>query len=106
MFDLHFVRPGSPEWNYAWAQLARDPLNRGLPEPAVAYNEQFGEDWQYMGTVPTESGFTHQFRHRQHPTTKRREYRSYATTADAALDFAPAEELRNSESAKRSGDAV
>ncbi len=68
---LDFLNPGSPAWNAAWAALAADPINAGLEKPTEAYNPEFMEAWQYMGSV----GNMAEFRHRCHPVTGQREYR-------------------------------
>ena len=67
---LRFVEPGTREWVAMWDALAKDPLNRGLPDPRAARNREFGESWQYMGTEAR----GHCFRHRAHPKTGNREY--------------------------------
>lgn len=69
-FIGEYLSPGTPEWTAAWAELARDPVNAGQPEPRVCLNE--GEVWQYMG--PEDDG-RQCFRHRCHPATGQREYR-------------------------------
>jgi len=55
-----------------------------LPGGAEALNQDYGEVWQYMGTVLIESGpragrWEHQFRHRAHPWDGRRHYKGFLT---------------------------
>lgn len=54
----------SPEWVRVWGLLARHTLGQG-----DTYCQDTGERWQYMGTW---DGW-HEFRHRHHPKTGRRE---------------------------------
>lgn len=55
----------SPEWNAAWSTFD-DPIQ-----------ENEGETWEYMGTEHhQETGWVHVFRHRCHPMTSDRHYRS------------------------------
>ena len=70
------------EWDSMWRALAVKPLNFGLQDPTTAWPatqtrrassaEELvsGEIWQYMDTA---NGW-HEFRHRCHPVTQRREY--------------------------------
>ena len=60
-----FMKPGTPEWNRAWREIAHLPVNRGLANPSAARDPLTGETWQYMGTT---DGW-HEFRHRRHPNT-------------------------------------
>ena len=48
---------------------------RAFSDPS-SYDTETGEVWQYMGTVKKTDRevWVHQFRHRHHPQTKRREY--------------------------------
>ncbi len=48
-------------------------INRGLWQPAVAQCPWTGETWQYMGSIDAPSTVTHEFRHRCHPNTGKRE---------------------------------
>jgi hypothetical protein len=68
--EIHPLTRGTPEWDAAWAELARDPWNAALPDPTVAHDVETGERWQYMG--PGDGG--HVFRHRCHPRTGARIY--------------------------------
>jgi len=65
-----FIEPSDPRWDPMWQDLGDNPINAGLSNPRKAFNCMSGECWQYMGTI---NGM-HQFRHRCHPSTKRREY--------------------------------
>ena len=53
---------------------------KGLPGGIEAFNAEFGESWQYMGTILYKGVFYHQFRHRMHPSTQQREYRNIPAT--------------------------
>lgn len=72
-----FVNPLTPEWITMWAHLSADSLNDGNP---ACHDPETWEAWQYMGSVWGEGTWTHVFRHRRHPKTKRREVRSLAAT--------------------------
>ena len=63
--ELHFIEPDTPEWNVAWSAFSdRSELD-----------VRTGEVWQYMGTVKHPDGrWYHNFRHRCHPRTQKREY--------------------------------
>ena len=65
--DIRFVEEKTSEWIVMWDRLAKNPLNYGLL-PRTA--EHQGEVWQYMGTAKGH----HEFRHRNHPRTNKREY--------------------------------
>jgi len=66
------VKRDSDEWNYMWEYVATHPLNEGLPDTSIAMNQ--GEAWQYMGSFKQDSKVIHEFRHRFHPKTQKREY--------------------------------
>lgn len=63
------MNPDHPEYQYMWDRLSKLEINRPVPDKFVAWNEQYGESWQYMGTWSKEGAVTHEFRHRAHPTT-------------------------------------
>ncbi len=67
MSDFTIMDRDCPEWARAWGELAALPINAGDIE---CRDEETGEVWQYMGT----NSRKHQFRHRMHPRTMRREY--------------------------------
>jgi hypothetical protein len=79
--DLYMVEEGSAEWDRMWAALGALELNRDLPEPTVCMEEGWGEAWQYMGTARINGRSVHEFRHRCHPKTGKREYRHIAAPA-------------------------
>ena len=59
----------SDEWNYMWKELAKHPINKDMKNP---FKTTEHEEWQYMGThIDTKK---HEFRHRHHPITGKREY--------------------------------
>lgn len=72
---LYFLRIESDCWNDMWDRFVQLHKERfGTPD-AQALNKEYGECWQYMGTVHKPSGeVEHQFRHRMHPKTLKREY--------------------------------
>lgn len=63
--ELVLVTPNSPEWDFMWKWLEANPINKDLPEPTIALNEN--EAWQYMGSFKQDTRVIHQFRHRNHP---------------------------------------
>ena len=77
--------PGSRGWSEAWDLLATAADARGLGRDIVAYNERSCEAWQYMGTWDGE----HQFRHRDHPSTGKREYLNVKVTASLRESATP-----------------
>jgi hypothetical protein len=66
--DIILLKQDSAEWNTMWETLANHPINEGLSEPRVAYND--GEQWQYMGSYRQGDKLIHDFRHRNHPKTQ------------------------------------
>lgn len=66
--ELVLIDPNSDEWNYMWQWLADHPINKDIPEPTLALNEN--EGWQYMGTYANKNRYIHSFRHKNHPLTK------------------------------------
>jgi hypothetical protein len=66
--EMILIKPDSTEWNNMWQWVAEHPLNQGIEEPTVAFNELNGEQWQYMGSFRSQDGrVVHSFRHRSHP---------------------------------------
>ena len=66
------------EWQYMWQRLSELTINTGLTTGA----DNDGEVWHYMGTVRAPDGIIwHEFRHRNHPKTGKREYERLFTTA-------------------------
>lgn len=61
-----------PEYKHMWNALSQMPVNASLPDPFVAWNEDYAQGWQYMGTWSRGGVVTHEFRHRAHPTTNER----------------------------------
>lgn len=88
--QMILIKPDSTEWNNMWQWVAEHPLNRGLEEPTVAFNELNGECWQYMGSFRSQDGrVVHEFRHRSHPTDNERRYLKMNATdiiADADIE--------------------
>jgi len=68
--DIVIVEQGSDEWNYLWDYVAKHPINEGLEEPRVAFNQ--GEQFQYMGSYRQGDKIIHSVRHRQHPRDNNR----------------------------------
>ena len=77
MEKIYFMKKEDPEFKRAF-QALDDPEAR---------NEEYGEFWQYMGTVKKNGVWVHEFRHRMHPKTKKREYFDVA----ARFGWEPAE---------------
>jgi hypothetical protein len=74
--SLTFIDRTHPEHQRMWARLSADPINAG---DVVCQEPASGESWQYMGTVRDVRGTFHEFRHRLHPRTLKREYRRIPT---------------------------
>lgn len=75
MSNIFFVKPDSPEWHIMWEKLSQKYLNADQENPYECSHH--GERWQYMGSVNKEDNnllLIHQFRHRCHPVTNKREY--------------------------------
>lgn len=72
------LKRDSAEWHTAWKMLAfhdgKFCGHEGKPGSTLAEDYETGERWQLMGTALTEEGWVHEFRHRWHPVTKKREY--------------------------------
>lgn len=64
--NVYSVERNSEVWHAMWKELAAQPINLGN---RVCENEVTGDCWEYMGSIGNE----HNFRHRAHPTTKKRE---------------------------------
>lgn len=64
MEKIYFMEREDPEFNRAFGAL----------DDKAAWNEQYAEGWQYMGTIRVENQWIHEFRHRWHPKTNKREY--------------------------------
>lgn len=69
---MMFVPRDDPEWDAMWGTLGRMPYNRLQSQPTVCADE-YGEAWQYMGSYAHDGSWVHEFRHRNHPATGRRE---------------------------------
>jgi hypothetical protein len=57
-----------------------DSVWEQLPGGPTAWNDSFGESWQYLGSLPEEGRVRHEFRHRAHPLY--RDARLYAHVLD------------------------
>jgi hypothetical protein len=71
--EMIIIEPQSPEWDYMWNWLANHPLNENTLDKSLAYNEESGEAWQYMGSFRQNKQVVHEFRHRHHPESNKRE---------------------------------
>lgn len=67
--DLVTVIRDSHEWHVMWQLLASLPMNMG---DVNCEDSETGECWQYMGSIPFEGKYFHEFRHRYHPKVQRR----------------------------------
>lgn len=67
---VRFAVRDSAEWHRIWQLLGNDPAARCAC---------CGESWQYMGSWLNEgrTRIAHEFRHRHHPTTAKRENRRF-----------------------------
>jgi hypothetical protein len=72
---IRIVDRDSSEWEAMWQELANMALNRSFADPTECPCPVSGESWQYLGTFTGPDGCPiHEFRHRLHPATGRREY--------------------------------
>ena len=60
--DLVLVEQGSSEWNFIWDYVANHPINEGIENARVAFNQ--GEQFQYMGSYRQGDKVCHSIRHR------------------------------------------
>lgn len=67
---------GSAEWDAAWRSLGFALAERAIGTPSDLAQECDGEVWQYLLSERPEGRdyLVHEFRHRFHPVTQRREY--------------------------------
>jgi hypothetical protein len=72
--EMILIEQKSPEWDSMWKWVAEHPINENIEHPTVALNDESGEAWQYMGSFRQKNKVIHEFRHRHHPKTGRREY--------------------------------
>lgn len=68
--DIVIVEQGSPEWEFIWDYVAKHPINEGIEEPKIAFNQ--GEQFQYMGSYRQGNKVVHSVRHRSHPRDNQR----------------------------------
>jgi hypothetical protein len=73
--DLVLIKEGTDEWNAMWERLAQHPINEGLDDPKIAFNQ--GESWQYMLSSRQGDKVIHSYRHRQHPKDNQRKNVSF-----------------------------
>ncbi len=76
---LVFADRNSPAIAAAWDGLSHILITECLGSGEDLAQLHEGEEWQYMGSELTQVGMLHCFRHREHPATKRREYRWVTT---------------------------
>lgn len=79
---LCWAHKSSPAWDGAWVALSRQIVADGIGDGSDLIQEHpvLGEGWQYMGSSLAGDGMAHDFRHRCHPSTEVREYRTVRTT--------------------------
>jgi len=80
------IKRNSSEWNYMWSWLEKHPLNEGLEEPTVAYNKDYSESWQYMGSFKQNDKVIHEFRHRAFPKDNQRKYLKLSASNNFTTD--------------------
>ena len=68
-----FIERGTTEWDALWELFRRVAGEKYGTTDLADEDPETGEVWQYMGTWDGE----HQFRHRNHPKTGRREYLNF-----------------------------
>lgn len=79
-YELRWLKRDCTEWEYAWTRL-RQVIFHPPKKPFMNTAEQ----WEYVGTfpIPSQSQWSHEFRHRYHPCTGRKEtVLVHATTND------------------------
>ena len=70
-----FLERDTPGWSAAWNGLWLSTRLRFGIGDITAYNAEYREVWQYMGSIRrTGRPDEHQFRHRMHPISGQREY--------------------------------
>ena len=73
------LKQANVEWARAWDRLSRASINDTVgTDRRAAYCRDSRETWQYMGTMlvnggPDDGKWLHEFRHRHHPVSKKRE---------------------------------
>lgn len=77
---IFHVEIDSPVWNQIWTSLGNHPINIGIKDPFTA--EYNGNTWQYLSSKIREGTAYHQFRHRLHPGTQRKEVIDIAIPLD------------------------
>jgi hypothetical protein len=82
--EILIIKENSPEYKFMWNWIAAHPLNEGLAEPMVAFND--GEVWQYMGSHRNGLKTLHTFRHRYHPSTNERKNLTVEASKDMNED--------------------
>ncbi len=65
---LILVKQGSTELKYIWDWISSHPINEGIENPSLAFNN--GIVWEYMGTFEDKGKYLHQVRHKSHPITQ------------------------------------
>ena len=65
--EMVVFKKGSPDWDFIWNWLSEHPINEGLEEPHVAFNN--GEVWQYMSSYRNGNTIVSEYRHRNHIKT-------------------------------------
>lgn len=75
--QCRMITPNTYEWDRAWSDLVLLFAEKtGIVGDTSDFNPEYNEAWQYMGTWRKDSSSPeyHQFRHRMHPVTQKREY--------------------------------
>ena len=65
--ELILITPESSEWEYIWNWLENHPINKDLPDPSEALNNN--HKWEYYGSLRQDKDVIHLLRHNHHPVT-------------------------------------
>ncbi len=78
--DFILIDQSSTEWEYLWDWISKHPINEGLENPTLAFND--GEGWEYTGSFTNGTEYIHSCRHRLHPVTNNVQYLSLRGSKD------------------------
>ena len=65
--EMIIFKEGSNSYNLMWDWIKNHPINAGIENPEIAYND--GDTWQHMGSFRQGDRTISEFRHRKHPST-------------------------------------
>jgi hypothetical protein len=65
MIEFVLIKKDSLEWNHIWSYVEQAPINQGIENPSVAWNNDTG--WMYMGSMTDGKSIIHRVIHTCHP---------------------------------------